>query len=321
MCRVNLIVIITLFGSYCFGQSVSVQQNQNNVNINLPVIEKTVYVDRYRTVYVDRPQPKRVAKKLTAPIQLLGYLWVYPEDLGNFKQQPLDIIKNINAQIPHGRDNWRIPTADELAVLEANADKVGLGDDIYLATDHSNGVLRLVSTGQLKVELEKYSVTVNGVTWAISNVGTDKPSEYGALFTWETAQNSCPSGWRVPSEQDFEDLKNASKGGVWGTLDGIQGMWFSGNGQADATGVFLPAAGDRIKGEPISNRNNASKIGMYWYNKKPFIRESARSYTYYTTYFYFFFFDETQSKISSNNTAEMYLPSEDMFYFSCRCVK
>jgi hypothetical protein len=51
---------------------VSVQQNQQNVNINLPVIEKTVYVDRYRTVYVDRPQPKRVAKKTSCTHTIIG---------------------------------------------------------------------------------------------------------------------------------------------------------------------------------------------------------------------------------------------------------
>ena len=152
--RINsfvFIVFFVLFCSYCFGQ-VSIQQNQQNVNINVPVIEKTVYVDRYRTVYVDRPQPKRVAKKLSAPVLLLGYLWVYPEDIGNFKQHPLDVIKNINAQNPHGRNNWRIPTHDELMVMEANADKVGLGDDMYMATSHSNGLLRLVSTGQSVAE-------------------------------------------------------------------------------------------------------------------------------------------------------------------------
>lgn len=157
MCKVikdffKIITIFILFGNNCFGQDVTVQQNQQNVNINLPVIEKTVYVDRYRTVYVDKPLPKRVAKKLSAPIQLLGYLWIYTEDIGNFKQPPYDVIKNINVQNPYGRNNWRIPTPDELAVMENNADDVGLGDDIYLATDHSNGVLRLVSTGKSVAE-------------------------------------------------------------------------------------------------------------------------------------------------------------------------
>lgn len=140
--------------SYYYNNQTAIQQNQQNININLPVIEKKVYIERYRTVYVDRPQPKRIAKKLSAPVLLHGFLWVYPEDIGNFKRQAdaLEIIRNINNQTPYGRNNWRIPTPGELAVLEANAEKIGLGDDIYLATDHANGVLRMVSTGKSVAE-------------------------------------------------------------------------------------------------------------------------------------------------------------------------
>lgn len=139
---------------YQQNKQIAIQQNQQNVNINVPVIEKKVYVDRFRTVYVDRPQPKRVARKLSAPFCLHGYLWVYTEDIGNFKNQAdaWEIIQNINVQAPFGRNTWRIPTSAELAVLEQNADKVGLGEDIYLATDHRNGVLRMVSTGPTAAE-------------------------------------------------------------------------------------------------------------------------------------------------------------------------
>lgn len=159
----NFILVLLLFLSNAtciFGQAYQqnnqtvIQQNQQNVNINVPVIEKKVYIDRYRTVYVDRPQPKRVAKKLAAPICLYGYLWVYTEDIGNFKTQSdaLEVIRNINAQAPFGRDTWRIPSSAELSVLEQNAEKIGLGEDIYLAEDHRNGVLRMVSTGPTVAE-------------------------------------------------------------------------------------------------------------------------------------------------------------------------
>ena len=134
----------------------TINQNQQNVNINfenLPVIEKPVYITKYRTVYVNKPQPKRVAKILEKPVLLLGYLWVFPYDLGEFKQNPTNVIDNINAQIPFDRSTWRVPTPDELAVMEANADKVGLGDGIYMATSHKNGILRLVSTGPTHAEI------------------------------------------------------------------------------------------------------------------------------------------------------------------------
>jgi uncharacterized protein (TIGR02145 family) len=198
------------------AQNISVQQN---VNINLPVIEKTVYVDKYRTVYVDRPQPKRVAKKLSAPLQLLGYLWVYPEDIGNFKQPPLHVIEMINKQGLHGHNNWRIPTPDELALLEANADKVGLGDDIYLATDHANGVLRLIAREETQEEKAERvdGVLVNGAIWAKTNVGASSISDKGREFnSFSAAQTACPNGWRLPTNSEFRNLLNSGEASFGG---------------------------------------------------------------------------------------------------------
>lgn len=143
-----------------YAQGYNVNQNVNNntntvIIQNQPVIEKQVYVERYRTVYVDRPQPKRVARRLSAPICLLDYLWVYPEDLGTYETGPTSIIAHINSQGRYGRNDWRVPTPDELRLMENYADKCGLGDDIYLATDHRNGILRLVSTGKTIEQQQK----------------------------------------------------------------------------------------------------------------------------------------------------------------------
>lgn len=30
--------------------------------------------------------------------------------------------------------------------------------------------------------------------------------KYGHLYTWEAALNACPSGWRLPSKEDFDKL-------------------------------------------------------------------------------------------------------------------
>lgn len=205
--RLSLTILVLSF-AVCACKVNGQILNQQNVNINLPVIEKKVYIDRYRTVYVQKP---RVARKLAQPVQLMGYLWVYPEDLGNFKSAPTGIIANINSLALHGRDNWRIPTPDELAVLEANADKIGLGDDIYLATDHRNGVLRLVATGisETKKVEEDDVIVIGGVKWAKKNVGASTPEQKGYVMDYhDILQYTPPVGWRLPTAYEYKILNN-----------------------------------------------------------------------------------------------------------------
>ena len=201
MDRIGVIILnVLILSTFSLSaQSYSVNNNQQQININVPVIEKPVYIERYRTVYVDKP---RTARKLDKPVLLLGYLWVYPEDLGNFKQVPVGVINSINAQSPYGKNNWRIPTPDELAVMEANADKIGLGDDIYLATDHRNGVLRLVSIAGEYTNCVK----IGNTYWMKTNLGANRVGESGTVVSYEDAVKYCPNGFRLPTKQEYEEL-------------------------------------------------------------------------------------------------------------------
>lgn len=149
---ITVLLLLSFAHGICKGQNINqnVNQNinQNSVIINnQPVIEKKEYIIKYRTVYVNKPQPKRSARKLSAPVCLLNYLWVYPEDLGSYADGPNSIIAQINRQGMYGRNSWRVPTDEELQLMENYADQCGLGDDIYLSISHRNGILRLVSSG------------------------------------------------------------------------------------------------------------------------------------------------------------------------------
>jgi len=43
---------------------------------------------------------------------------------------------------------------------------------------------------------------------------------FGRLYTWtETTQNICPQGWRVPSNEDWEELAENANGGVYLPFD------------------------------------------------------------------------------------------------------
>lgn len=214
LCSILLLGLTTVH-----SQTYTVNQQSQQVNINVPVIEKPVYIERYRTVYVNKP---RKARKLSEPVLLLGYLWVYPEDLGSFKQVPTSVIKSVNAQRPYGRNNWRIPTPDELAVLEANAERIGLGDDIYQATDHCNGTLRLVAIDGEYTDCVK----VGNTYWLKTNLGANNVCDAGSVVTYEDAVRFCPAGYRLPTRAEYEELLASGQASFEKINDNRGGLFF-----------------------------------------------------------------------------------------------
>ena len=83
-------------------------------------------------------------------------------------------------------------------------------------------------------------VTINGVTWAIKNVGAFDASDYGKYYTWHEAKNICPDGWRLPTKKEFESLINS--GSTWTTINGKNGRKFGDSKNF----VFLPAAVEAV---------------------------------------------------------------------------
>ena len=63
-----------------------------------PTIDKNTYVNKYRIkgAFLTKPLPARTAKSFSSPIQINGYMWVYPMDLGYFTNHPNDLIDQIN---------------------------------------------------------------------------------------------------------------------------------------------------------------------------------------------------------------------------------
>lgn len=124
-------------------------------------------------------------------------------------------------------------------------------------------------------------VVINGIRWATRNVDVpgsfvEYPEDAGWFFTWnsrqglprvspgtrwERANDPCPTGWRVPTLEEFQSLEAA--GSRWGTLNGIYGRFFG----TDPEWIFLPAAeqtrnsAGRVQ-ETMSNR--PSSTGSYW---------------------------------------------------------
>ena len=72
-----------------------------------------------------------------------------------------------------------------------------------------------------------------------SNGGTTWDSSIPTGICWEKANDPCPTGWRVPTKEEFESL--IASGSHWTTENGVVGRIF---GSEDKK-VFFPAAGYR----------------------------------------------------------------------------
>jgi len=88
-----------------------------------------------------------------------------------------------------------------------------------------------------------------------SNGSTTWDPSNASGSTWASANDPCPTGWRVPTNAEHRSLLNA--GSQWTTTNGVDGRIF-GNGN-DL--LFLPAVGIR---HYIVGANMGMGTGFYW---------------------------------------------------------
>jgi len=141
--------------------------------------------------------------------------------------------------------------------------------------------------GSATMFAQETGVVINGVTWATRNVGTPKtfvanPEDFGMYYqwnskvgwtaagvpsdgtstwniawngngatSWETTNNVCPAGWRIPTAVELESLGE----GVW-TTNPVNGRTFG----SGANTIFLPQAGVL----PYADGIFINEDGNYW---------------------------------------------------------
>ena len=153
---------------------------------------------------------------------------------------------------------------------------------------------RAVAEAEAIVEIVELSaplegVVINGVRWATRNVDTPNtfaanPADAGMFFqwnrsrnwvatgdisgwdgsvssnpTWQSENDPCPAGWRVPTREELRSLNNA--GSVWAIYNNTPGRLFG----TAPNQIFLPAVGFRSTSGALAGIGTA---GDYWSNEQ-----------------------------------------------------
>ena len=117
--------------------------------------------------------------------------------------------------------------------------------------DSDDSALYYLNDGT-QITLDSLTTDINGKTWKQFNVGARLGGRiYGNLYTFDNAMTVCPTGWRLPTNDEFASLYlNRSD---LTTYRGATGRWFSGSQtySSSASAIFLPF---------LSSQN----FGFYW---------------------------------------------------------
>ena len=89
-----------------------------------------------------------------------------------------------------------------------------------------------------------------------SDGGTTWDDTIPSGTTWETVNNPCPQGWRVPTNLEIQNLH--SQMGVWTQRNGVNGRLFG----TAPNQIFLPAAGFRHSA--LGALRDVNELGRYW---------------------------------------------------------
>jgi len=182
---------------------------------------------------------------------------------------------------------------------------------IYLA-----GMAILISC-----ETEEYdwdgneSVVINGVRWATCNV--DEPGIFAASpesagkfyrwnrktaypatgsvfyweeydsrdysYIWETENNPCPAGWRIPTLEEIQRLLDTKKvSNEWQKRNGVYGRCFI--DKSTGASIFLPAVGYRNGDDGMLGGvfNDKGRVGLYWTTTLPYYGSGNPYYLRFT---------------------------------------
>jgi len=159
------------------------------------------------------------------------------------------------------------------------------------------------------------TVTIGKQVWMAENLAFDEPGskcynndpancqKYGRLYDWETAKKACPTGWHLPSNDEWQVLVNFAGGnGIAGKKLKAKEGWnncggTSGNGTDDYGFAALPGGYFDV------NFRDINQYGRWW---------SFTEYSNNDAYFCSMKYHDDQVHHNSDPKS---------FFASVRCVK
>lgn len=102
---------------------------------------------------------------------LYDYLYVFPEDLGTFTNCPNNIINITNRNNSYGYSDWRLPSAEEVEIMQANSTTLRLDNAYSYASNETSW-----SGKSHKVRLVRTKITIQ-----------QRPTNYQRAYFEETS--------------------------------------------------------------------------------------------------------------------------------------
>jgi len=196
-------------GSFCFVKPTGNTQQSNNTATTeeeTPVFNPGNVVVEYGQININS--------------EIAGDLYLDNKKLGNINANSvnnnLDKIKTGTHTVEiRGNETYTqtiIVEKDKTANISAKSTKTTTTTTTTandqpdrLVDTRDNHVYKLVIIGNQTWMAENLAYKANNGCWAYNNDEINV-TKYGYLYDWETAKNSCPAGWHLPSDEEWTAL-------------------------------------------------------------------------------------------------------------------
>ena len=202
-----------------------------------------------QTVQAKPSTPTASSPRTSSSVEILyGYLKIFPNEIGEFQNEPKTVIAQINKQAMHDYRSWRLPTNEELSLLRANN---YLGNGKYMTRESKTGIVLLVTDKDKGDTLSILTVPDGYVDLGLSSGTLWKDKNENGFFTYDEAVSRF--GSKLPSKEKFEELKSECKWEWNGSGYKVTGP----NGNS----IVLPASGSRLCDGSVYR---VGSPGYYW---------------------------------------------------------